>query len=159
MYYDILKFEEHEQLKEEIVSFFEHHKFKPKFASRTPSTVSNTRIAGELYDYFKNTSLLKWVDFNKYSVHMWLNRYEENDYQEPHNHADGSAKPIEWSFCYFVDVPDDPLFFFIDGDEQVYINEESGTFVLFDPFKLHGVDMNSTSKRRLTIAGNVVAKI
>lgn len=157
-FYKTLWFKEHNQLKDEITTFFDNDKFKLKWKSKTPSTVGNIAIQNRLVEYFKDTSLLNWVDFDKNIVDMWLNKYDQDHFQEPHNHISPTGKQVIWSFCYFVDVPDESLFFFIDGNEQVYINEKSGMFVLFKPDKYHGVDMNPSNKQRRTIAGNIVAK-
>lgn len=157
-FYNTFWFKEHNQLNDEILSFFDHDKFKLKWKSQTPTTIGNDKITEILVDYFKNTSLLDWVDLDNYRVDMWLNKYDEGHYQEPHNHVWRVKNKAKWSFCYFVDVPDDPLFFFIDGDQQRYIDEKNGMIVLFDPEKYHGVDMNPTTKQRKTIAGNIVAK-
>ena len=155
---ETLWFEEHDQLKDEILTFFELAKFKQKWKSKTLSTNGSMGTQSFLIDYFKNTSLLKWVDFDNHLVDIWLNKYDEDHFQEPHNHIREDTKKTVCSFCYFVDVPDEPLFFFIDGSEQRYINEQNGMIILFDSEKYHGVDMNPTTQQRKTIAGNIVVK-
>lgn len=161
--YTVKWFDDHDLLKDDIDKLFVNDSYGIAWKCNTLSTVNDHEYSKTLVAYFKQTSFWKllneYCDMRGKGVDIWVNKYDENHYQEPHDHlVDIKGGKVLFSFCYFFDVPDEPLFYFIDGSEQIFINERNGMVVFFDPSKLHGVDFNPTNKQRKTIAGNVIVK-
>jgi len=172
--YQLERFEEHESLKEDFQQWFDDTSANWYAAWTNCNAISTFRNNEEwnrrFSDFLLSTpfeNLLKEamskkaghkVSFRETKFHAWCNVYEQNFFQEPHDHIN-SAYPIDEQpdlcFSYFFDVPDEPLFFFIEGDQQHYINEQSGTVAFFGPSQYHGVDMNPEDQPRKTVSGNL----
>lgn len=171
--YQLERFEEHESLKEDFQKWFDDTSANwtnPWPSCNAISTYKhNTQFNRNFGDYLLSTSfmdLLKKatskqlgykVSFAKTKFHSWLNVYEHNFFQEPHDHINPNddEPPPDLCFSYFFEVPDEPLFFFLKGDEQHYINEQSGTVAFFDATQYHGVDLNPENQPRKTVSGNL----
>ena len=172
--YQIEQFEEHNNLKESFQQYFNDSTAKwyaPWSGCNARSTfANNTEFNRRVGDFLFSTSfhdLLKQaaskrkgrpVSFRKIKFQTWLNVYESNFFQEPHNHlnkADAMEDQPDICFVYFFDIPDEELFFFLEGDQQQYINETCGQIVFFGPESWHGVDMNPTNQIRRSISGNL----
>lgn len=108
---------------------------------------------------------------------MWLNLYNENTWQETHNH---STHHNNISFVYFInhDASKDGEFFFLNERSQHYsasglhdvfrlaeslnINElcpikiSEGDVILFPSHMRHGVTVQRHNTNRCTLAGNLL---
>lgn len=172
--YILERFEQHESLKEDFQKWFDDTSanwVNPWPACNAISTYKNNGEFNRKFGHFLLSTpfndLLKKaaskqlgykVTFEKIKFHSWLNVYENNFFQEPHDHLNPNDKdePLpDLCFSYFFEVPDEPLFFFLKGDEQYYINEKNGTVAFFDAAQYHGVDMNPEDQPRKTVSGNL----
>jgi hypothetical protein len=86
---------------------------------------------------------------------FWFNLSETGDSTGVHNHARESVV----SGVYYLEVPIDSgdLFFRSDGEEDFFLVPEAGTVVLFPSELRHGVRMNSSSGKRVSLAFNLFA--
>lgn len=171
--YQLERFEEHESLKEDFQKWFDDTSANWTnpwlFCNALSTYKDNTEFNRSFGDYLLSTSfidLLKKaaskqlgyeVTCTGHAVELWLNVYEHNFFQEPHDHINPNddEPPPDLCFNYFFEVPDEPLFFFLKGNEQHYIKEQSGTVAFFDANQYHGVDMNPENKPRKTVSGNL----
>ena len=172
--YQLEQFEDHESHKETFEKYFDDTSadwFAPWSGCNALSTYKDNELFNkEIGDFLFQTSfqsLIKKaaiehlgckVSFKEVKFHAWLNVYQNNFFQEPHDHWNSEYKDHEQPdicFVYFFDVPDEPLFFFLEGSEQHYINETNGTIAFFDPRRMHGVDMNPEDRPRKSISGNL----
>lgn len=87
-----------------------------------------------------------------YVFDHWLQVYgEDNIGHGAHDHF--SNRTI-LSWVHFLNPSDKKLFHFIDSDHnKVYPEQNTGDFIMFNPWALHGVD--PTPAGRYVIAGNV----
>ena len=171
--YDKFVMSHHDQLYGEIDNLYTKHEntFVKAWAACdalasgfSMSNMNDRTSRNDLLNILKDANIIQLIHekFGKaVTVDAWMNKYYNCTFQEPHTH--GSYEPHRknlMSFVYFFDVPDDePLFYFIDGGESRYINEQTGDVIFFDPSFTHGVDFNTSNTLRRTIAGNVVVEV
>ena len=86
---------------------------------------------------------------------FWFNLSESGDCTGVHNHARESVV----SGVYYLEVPIDSgdLFFRADGEEDFSLLPEAGSLILFPSDLRHGVRMNSSSSKRISLAFNLFA--
>jgi len=104
----------------------------------------------------------------------WLNVYQENDYQELHNHLGTDAF---LSYCYFSKLPKDSgQFRFYNEMHDKYClsgfnktlslphlgltkwivpQVEEGDLIIFPSYLLHKVTMHKSNETRITASGNI----
>ena len=86
---------------------------------------------------------------------FWFNLSETGDSTGVHNHARESVV----SGVYYLEAPIDSgdLFFRSDGEEDFSLVPKAGSVVLFPSELRHGVRMNSSSGKRISLAFNLFA--
>ncbi|MBU63602.1 MAG: hypothetical protein CMI26_13980 [Opitutae bacterium] len=86
---------------------------------------------------------------------FWFNLSDRGDSTGVHNHAHGS----EVSGVYYLEVPIDSgdLFFRSDANEDFSLLPKAGSVVLFPSDLRHGVRINSSPGKRISLAFNLFA--
>lgn len=86
---------------------------------------------------------------------FWFNLATTGESTGVHNHA----RESEVSGVYYLEVPIDSgdLFFRSDGKEDFSLVPKAGSVVLFPSELRHGVRMNSSSGKRISLAFNLFA--
>ena len=86
---------------------------------------------------------------------FWFNLSDPGDCTGVHNHARESVV----SGVYYLEVPIDSgdLFFRVDGEEDFSFVPKAGSVVLFPSELRHGVRINSSSGKRISLAFNLFA--
>ena len=89
--------------------------------------------------------------FDGYIKKSWVNIYEENFYQEYHNHKDDCVKFI-CGVVYLTSSMSD-IEFYID-EPRIRISPNTGDILLFDDDVLHRVLPNKSENKRISLAFN-----
>ena len=145
-------------------------KLSDTWFSKTKSSFLNKNILSEtsvvyLKDiFYKNLKDFIKSDFKIDIVHIWENKYEENDFQENHIHVDS-----DFSFVIYKKCIESKTLFFSPGHyliESFYNNKllknhfnrtfsptlRQGQIIIFPSFLEHMVKKSSNSE---TISGNL----
>lgn len=81
----------------------------------------------------------------------WISEYSNNSGANKHNHGESS---YGWSFCYYVEVPDEgPGFVLFDRNDMINLNVTSGDLLMFRHLVDHQVF--PTLGKRVIISGNL----
>lgn len=171
MAYELITLPDHEEIKPILMELFESESYQfRKYWDSCPAMTTIFLQNTKLKKCLMNTGLDK-IFYEQTGEHclknsldqglgnVWMNKYDENYFQEPHNHISSTGQETHRKcFVYFLDVPEnEQLFFFLKDGIITYIREKSGMVVIFDPADYHGVDMNPSNQQRRTISGNIGA--
>lgn len=109
--------------------------------------------------YFEG-SIVTGIDVSN----MWFNFNEKNCYNVVHSHPRSSVSGVLW----VKTIEEHPPLFFYDpnfndkcglgvGDSEYFYRPNDGDMILFPSYLMHGVNINETDTRRISIAFNITA--
>jgi len=108
---------------------------------------------GEIISNMMTDLGLEHISRYQYTVWMQMNNSLTNSHN-PHSHFVG-AESISW--VHFVNVPDQKCFYFQDSNNsKTYPNQNTGDFIAWPSWAIHGVDQVKQSNfDRIICAGNI----
>jgi|LULZ01.1.fsa_nt_gb hypothetical protein len=92
-----------------------------------------------------------------YIYNMWVQMYNSNNTNShaPHNHFADTRQVLSW--VHFIQVPRQRCFYFLNSkEEKIYPRQNTGDFITYPSWALHGVDfVKRKNFNRIIAAGNI----
>jgi len=114
------------------------------------------RVFDETYTSILNNVCADFSLYGRvnYTFEYWTQIYPSNSTSSHLVHDHFCGYEI-FSWVHFIQPTKDCFYFIDSNNNKTYPKQDSGDFIVFPPWTLHGVSKNDTNKERIAIAGNV----